>query len=95
MDMFEIGQLLRTSRKAQHGASQASVGAPLGMSRATISGIENGTIPEIGIRKVMALCDALGFELVIRFDELPTASAMCSAIATIARLPEPCLSPCR
>ncbi|MBP9712776.1 MAG: helix-turn-helix domain-containing protein [Sterolibacterium sp.] len=66
MDMFEIGQLLRTSRKAQHGASQASVGAPLGMSRATISGIENGTIPEIGIRKVMALCDALGFELVIR-----------------------------
>lgn len=66
MDMFEIGQVLRTSRKARHGASQASVGAPLGMSRATISGIENGTIPEIGIRKVMALCDALGLELVIR-----------------------------
>jgi HTH-type transcriptional regulator / antitoxin HipB len=33
------------------------------MSRATISAIENGTIAEIGIRKVMALCEALGLEL--------------------------------
>ncbi len=66
MDLFEIGQLLRASRKARRGASQASLGASLGMSRATISGIENGTIPEIGIRKVMALCDALGLELLIR-----------------------------
>ncbi len=66
MDMLEIGQRLRTQRKVQHGASQAAIGASLGMSRATISGIENGTIPEIGIRKVMALCDALGLELVIR-----------------------------
>ena len=33
------------------------------MSRATISAIENGTVAEVGIRKVMALCDALGLEL--------------------------------
>jgi transcriptional regulator with XRE-family HTH domain len=34
------------------------------MSRATVSGIENGTVPEIGIRKVLSLCTALGIELV-------------------------------
>ncbi len=66
MDMFEIGEVLRASRKARPGASQAAVGGPLGMSRTTISRIENGTIPEIGIRKVMALCESLGLELVVR-----------------------------
>ena len=34
------------------------------MSRATISGIENGTVSEIGIRKMLTLCAALGIELV-------------------------------
>lgn len=33
------------------------------MSRATISGIENGTINEIGVRKLIALCAAFGLEL--------------------------------
>ena len=33
------------------------------MSRATISGIENNTIPEVGIRKVAAILEGLGYEL--------------------------------
>jgi hypothetical protein len=33
------------------------------MSRATISGIENGTVPKIGIRKILFLCAGLGLEL--------------------------------
>lgn len=66
MDMFEIGEMVRASRKARPGVSQESVGDALGMSRTTISRIENGTIPEIGIRKVMALCESLGLELVVR-----------------------------
>jgi hypothetical protein len=33
------------------------------MSRATISGIENGTVGEIGIRKILSLCAALGLVL--------------------------------
>lgn len=62
MDMPEIGALIRQTRKAgKH--SQADLARSLGMSRATISAIENGTIGEIGIRKVMALCGALGLEL--------------------------------
>lgn len=66
MDMFEIGEVLRSCRKARPGASQKLVCDPLGMSRTTLSRIENGTIPEIGIRKVMALCEALGLELIVR-----------------------------
>lgn len=62
MDFDEIGQLIRTARKGRK-LSQASLGQQLGMSRATISGIENGTVPEIGIRKVLSICAALGLEL--------------------------------
>lgn len=35
------------------------------MSRATISAIENGTVGEIGVRKLMALAAALGLELLL------------------------------
>ena len=62
MNMREIGAALRQARKAAK-RPQAEVAASLGMSRATISAIENGTVGEVGIRKVMALCAALGLEL--------------------------------
>ena len=63
MDLGEVGQLIRTARKSRK-LSQGSLGLQLGMSRATISGIENGTIPEIGVRKLLSICAALGLELV-------------------------------
>jgi len=59
----EIGQTIRNARKSRK-LTQSSLGAQLGMSRATISGIENGTVGEIGIRKMLTLCAALGIELV-------------------------------
>lgn len=62
MDLYEIGQLIRKARKGRK-LSQSSLGQQLGMSRATISGIENGTVSEIGIRKILSLCVALGLEL--------------------------------
>jgi HTH-type transcriptional regulator / antitoxin HipB len=62
MDMQEIGALLRGARKAG-GQSQEELAKPLGMSRATISAIENGTVGEIGVRKLMALCAALGLSI--------------------------------
>jgi HTH-type transcriptional regulator / antitoxin HipB len=62
MDMREIGVVIRESRK-QRKLSQEQLGQLLGMSRATISGVETGKISEIGIRKVMAMCATLGLEL--------------------------------
>lgn len=62
MDMHEIGALLRGARKTL-GRSQEELAKPLGMSRATISAIENGTVGEIGVRKLMALCAALGLSV--------------------------------
>jgi HTH-type transcriptional regulator / antitoxin HipB len=62
MDLNEIGQLICKARKSRK-LTQGNLAAQLGMSRATISGIENGTVPEIGIRKVLSICAALGLEL--------------------------------
>lgn len=62
MDLRQIGGALRAARKTS-GQSQQDLAQPLGMSRATISAIENGTVSEIGVRKLMALCAALGLSL--------------------------------
>jgi HTH-type transcriptional regulator / antitoxin HipB len=62
MDLHEIGQTIYTARK-QRKLSQQGLAQLLGMSRATISGIENGTVPEIGIRKILAICSVLRLEL--------------------------------
>ena len=64
MNMVEIGETIRTARK-KTGMTQEELGQSLGMSRATISGIETGHVKEIGIRKVIALLAALGLELFV------------------------------
>lgn len=62
--MQEIGAALRAARK-KRGLTQAQLAEELGMSRATISGIETGQILEIGIRKVLRMCGSLGVELAV------------------------------
>jgi transcriptional regulator with XRE-family HTH domain len=63
--LSNIGAVIAATRHAT-GQSQADLARGLGMSRATISGIENGTVQEIGVRKLMALCASLGLELIVR-----------------------------
>lgn len=60
--MDNLGFLIKGLRKSA-GLSQAQLAARHGMSRATISGIENNTVPEVGIRKVAAILEGLGYEL--------------------------------
>ena len=64
MNLSDIGFSVREARKRQ-GRSQGQLASVLGMSRATISAIENGTVVEIGVRKVMALCTELGLTLTV------------------------------
>jgi HTH-type transcriptional regulator / antitoxin HipB len=68
MDLQQVGLIVRRARKAR-GQSQQELAKLLTMSRATISGIENGTIREIGVRKLMALCAALGLSIQVSVPE--------------------------
>jgi HTH-type transcriptional regulator / antitoxin HipB len=60
----EMGPLLQSTRK-QAGLSQEQLAQPLGMSRATISALENGRCDEIGFAKLAALFELLGLEITI------------------------------
>jgi HTH-type transcriptional regulator/antitoxin HipB len=62
MHFKTIGTAIREARRTA-GRTQADLAASLGMSRATISAIENGTIQEIGVRKLAALCAAIGLDI--------------------------------
>lgn len=62
MNILEVGQAIRAARK-QNKMTQTELTERLGISRATLSALENGTINEVGIRKVMAICSVLGLEI--------------------------------
>lgn len=61
-EMYRLGELIKQLRK-EHKLSQQALAQQYGMSRATISGIENDTVSEIGIRKVEAILNGVGYEL--------------------------------
>lgn len=63
--LFNIGQQIRQTRKKRK-ISQAELAKALGMSRTTIGQIENGTVQEIGVRKLIRIFEFLGLELRVR-----------------------------
>lgn len=65
MDIIELGQELANARK-KHKLTQANLAKLAGIGRATLSQIECGTINEIGINKIIRLCDLLSLELIIK-----------------------------
>jgi transcriptional regulator with XRE-family HTH domain len=68
--LFEIGRHIREERKKRQ-MTQAQLAAVLGMSRATISEIENGVVQDIGIRKILRILEILDLELKIRRAGMP------------------------
>jgi transcriptional regulator with XRE-family HTH domain len=62
MHLITMGATIREARRAAR-RTQADLAASLGMSRATISAIENGTVQEVGVRKLAALCAAVGLDI--------------------------------
>ncbi len=63
--MFTIGSEIRQARK-ERKLSQEHVAKALGMSRTTIGQIENGTVQDVGVRKLVRLLEFLGLELRVR-----------------------------
>jgi len=63
--LFDIGRQIRAERKRRK-LSQADLAKLLRMSRTTISQIENGTVQDIGVRKLIRILDVLELELRIR-----------------------------
>lgn len=63
--LFDIGQKIRHARKHRK-LTQTELATRLGMSRTTIGQIENGTIREIGTRKLIRILEVLGLELRVR-----------------------------
>lgn len=62
MHIFEIGQRIRTAREMS-GLSQSRLASLAGVSRTTLSQLESGVIPDIGLRKLQAVLDRVGLGL--------------------------------
>lgn len=65
MNLVEIGHLIATARKKRK-LTQGELALEAGIGRTTLSLIENGSINEIGINKIIALGELLGFEVAIQ-----------------------------
>lgn len=63
--LLSIGKAIRDERKRRK-VSQAHLAKALGMSRTTIGQIENRTVQEIGVRKLIRVLEYLGLELHVR-----------------------------
>ena len=69
--MESIGKLIREERKRQ-GLSQQQLASLARLSRATLSAIENGTVPEVGVRKLETVLRLLGLTLCAMPIQRPT-----------------------
>jgi len=62
MELSEIGNRIRSERKRK-GLTQARLAEEAGLSRATLNGLEKGTVRELGFHKLDAILGILGLEL--------------------------------
>ena len=62
MDLAELGGYIRMVRK-KAGLTQAQLALQGGVCRAVVNQLENGGIPDLGVRKIMRLCSVLGLSL--------------------------------
>lgn len=72
MELLEIGQALLAARNKRN-LSQEQVAAAVKIGRSTLSRLENGTIEELGVRKIIRLCEFYGLRLaVVNEGPMPT-----------------------
>ncbi|MBM0105556.1 transcriptional regulator [Steroidobacter sp. S1-65] len=65
MRIAAFGQMIRQARRARR-LTQRELALRTGLSRLTLNQLENGVIPDLGVRKVGAVLDALGLELQVQ-----------------------------
>ena len=63
--LFLLGNDIRDARR-QRKLTQSALAKATGIGRSTLSQIENGTVTDIGIRKIIRVLDYLGLELTAR-----------------------------
>ena len=63
--LFSLGKAIQQERKRK-GITQIALAKAARIGRSTLSQIENGTVKDIGIRKVIRVLDYLGLELTTR-----------------------------
>ena len=62
MELSDIGYRIRSER-TRRGLTQARLAEEAGLSRATLNGLEKGTVRELGFHKLDAILGILGLEL--------------------------------
>ncbi|TEA79918.1 helix-turn-helix domain-containing protein [Allopusillimonas ginsengisoli] len=62
MDMMEIGALIK-ARRVQCGLNQMQLAEQAGVSRATLSALENGHLPELGVNRLLRILEAVQFDM--------------------------------
>ncbi|MEN3367415.1 MAG: HTH-type transcriptional regulator / antitoxin HipB [Burkholderiales bacterium] len=65
MDLIELGVKIKETR-LEKAIQQEELCAHVGISRSTLSRLENGRLPELGIRKIIAVCERLDLELTLQ-----------------------------
>ncbi len=70
MTLQKLGQEIKNLRKSKN-FSQNDLEEYSGITKRTISKIENGFIDEVGIKKVETILDLLGYEFSIREKNRP------------------------
>jgi len=70
MLLNDLGKTIKQLRK-EKGWSQAQLEAYSGITKRTISKIENGFVEEVGIKKVENILDLLGMEFALRVKGRP------------------------
>ena len=68
--LFDMGEQIRQARKSRK-VSQEELAKALGMSRTPIGQIENGSIQEIGVKKLIRVLEFLGLEMHVRPADRP------------------------
>lgn len=65
MRIQELGDMIRKARRAK-SLTQAALAKRVKLSRTTVNQLENGVVPDLGIRKAQTVLAELGLDLFVR-----------------------------